>query len=568
LVYVALGQPNAAASSETVESEVVSIADIEGAERLVGVAYTAAEREQMVGNLEGQIASAIARRNLRFDNSMPTASRFDPRLPNFRMPGPGSPRFSEPSARPLPDDESDIAFASISELACWIRTSGLTSRRLTEIFLSRIDALGPRLECFATVTAKRALAEADAADALLRGGVNLGPLHGLPYGLKDLFDTEGITSGWGAEPFRDRVPATDATIVRKLRAAGAVLLGKTTVGALAYNDIWYGGWTRNPWNLNEGSSGSSAGSASATAAGLCAFSIGTETLGSITSPSQRCGTTGLRPTFGRVSRAGGMALCWSLDKVGAICRFVEDTGLVLAAINGADGADRFSIEAPFRFNAEADISGLTLGYLPEAFGEGATEIDHAALAASRRLGLKVVEVSLPPLPYEALMNVVYAEAAAAFEDLTLSNRDDTLKWQEDGAWPNTFRKARFLSAVDHVQLDRLRYQVMLALDELFNKVDAVIGPFMTGPMLIASNFTGHPCLHLRAGFLHLATRGAASLGSGKLTTGEPDAAGRTFKVPQGVSLWGRLFEEGPILNLGMALEKELGIAAIRPEFPA
>jgi len=546
---------------------VVSIADIESAERLVGIAYTAAERDQMVGNLEGQIASAIARRKLRFDNSTPTASRFDPRLPNFRMPAQGSPRFSRIPVRPLPADEADIAFASIGELAAWISVGALASRRLTEIYLSRIDALGPRLECFATVTAKRALAEADAADALLRGGVNLGPLHGLPYGLKDLFDSKGIPTGWGAEPYRDRVPGADATIVRKLRAAGAVLLGKTTVGALAYNDIWYGGWTRNPWNLNEGSSGSSAGSASATAAGLCAFSIGTETLGSITSPSQRCGTTGLRPTFGRVSRAGGMALCWSLDKIGPICRFVEDTGLVLAAINGADGADRFSIEAPFRFDASADISGLKLGYLPEAFGEGATEVDHAALAASRRLGIEVVEVSLPPLPYEALMNVLYAEAAAAFEDLTLSDLDDTLTWQDDGAWPNTFRKARFLSAVDHVQLDRLRYQVMLALDEVFSKVDALIGPFMTGPMLIASNFTGHPCLHQRAGFLELATRGAASLGSGKLTTGEPEATGRTFKVPQGVSLWGRLFEEGPILNLGMALEKEFGVAAIRPEFP-
>jgi Asp-tRNA(Asn)/Glu-tRNA(Gln) amidotransferase A subunit family amidase len=547
---------------------VVSIADIESAERVIGIAYTATERGQMVENLEGQIASAISRRKFRFDNSMPTATRFDPRLPGFRMPAPGSPRFTRATVRPLPADEADIAFASIGELAAWIGAGALTSRRLTEIYLSRIDALGPRLECFATVTAKRALAEADAADALLRGGVNLGPLHGLPYGLKDLFDTKGIATGWGAEPYRDRVPATDATIVRKLRAAGAVLLGKTTVGALAYNDIWYGGWTRNPWNLNEGSSGSSAGSASATAAGLCAFSIGTETLGSITSPSQRCGTTGLRPTFGRVSRSGGMALCWSLDKVGAICRFVEDTGVVLAAINGADPGDRFSIEAPFRFDASADISGLKLGYLPEAFGEGATEIDRGALAASRRLGVEVVEVSLPPLPYEALMNVLYAEAAAAFEDLTLSDLDDTLKWQGDGAWPNTFRKARFLSAVDHVQLDRLRYQVMLALDELFSKVDAVIGPFMTGPMLIASNFTGHPCLHLRAGFHEVATRGAASLGSGKLTTGEPKAAGRAFKVPQGISLWGRLFEEGPILNLGMALEKELGVATARPEFPA
>jgi Asp-tRNA(Asn)/Glu-tRNA(Gln) amidotransferase A subunit family amidase len=356
--------------------------------------------------------------------------------------------------------------------------------------------------------------------------------------------------------------------VGKLRAAGAVLLGKTTVGALAYNETWYGGWTRSPWNLNEGSSGSSAGSASATAAGLCAFSIGTETLGSITSPSQRCGTTGLRPTFGRVSRAGGMALCWSLDKVGAICRFVEDTAIVLAAINGADDADRFSIDAPFHFDAEADISGLKLGYLPEAFGEGASEVDHAALAAARRLKVEVVEVSLPDLPYGSLMNLLYAEAAAAFEELTLSDVDDTLRWQDDGAWPNTFRKARFLSAVDHVQLDRLRYQVMLALDGLFAKVDAVIGPFMTGPMLIASNFTGHPCLHLRAGFSELGTRGMASLGSGKLTTGEPGSTGRTFTVPQGISLWGRLFEEGAILNLGIALERELGVAAVRPSLPS
>lgn len=405
-------------------------------------------------------------------------------------------------------------------------------------------------------------------DALTRVGVSLGPLHGLPYGLKDLFDARGVVTGWGAEPYRDRVAETDATIVRKLRAAGAVLLGKTTVGALAYNDIWYGGVTRNPWNLNEGSSGSSAGSASATAAGLCAFSIGTETLGSITSPSQRCGTTGLRPTFGRVSRAGGMALCNSLDKVGPICRSVEDTAMVLAALNGGDLADRSSIEAPFHFDAEASIEGLSLGYLPEAFEEGATEVDRAALAAARELGVEVVEASLPDLPYGALMNVVYAEAAASFEELTLNGQDDTLTWQDEGAWPNTFRKARFLSAVDHVQLDRLRYKVMEALDGLFGEVGALIGPFMTGPMLIASNFTGHPCLHLRAGFEELGTRGAASLGAGKLTTGEADLSGQTYTVPQGISLWGRLFEEGPILNLGMSLERRLGVAERRPGFPS
>ncbi len=545
-----------------------SLAEIGAAERVLGVAYTPEERQQMLDNLEGQIESARLRRRVSLPNAVPMASRFDPRLPSFRMPGHGAQRFSRVPVVPVPANDEDIAFAPVTQLSAWIASGALSSRRLTELYLARIATFGPRLECFAVVTPDLALAEADAADALTRAGVNLGPLHGIPYGLKDLFDTKGIVTGWGAEPFRDQVPEADAAIVRKLRAAGAVLIGKTTLGALAYNDIWYGGQTRNPWNLDEGSSGSSAGSASATAAGLCAFAIGTETLGSITSPSQRCGTTGLRPTFGRVSRAGGMALCWSLDKVGSICRSVEDTAIVLSVINGGDLADRSSIDAPFAFNADAPIEGMRLGFLPEAFGEGATEVDHAALAAARRLGLEVVEVKLPDLPYAALMNIVYAEAAAAFEELTLGDTDDTLTWQDAGAWPNTFRKARFLSAVDHVQLDRLRYQVMLALDGLFKDVDALIGPFMTGPMLVASNFTGHPCLHLRAGFIDVGTRGLASLGAGKLTTGEEESSGRKFTVPQGISLWGRLFEEGPILNLGMALERELAVAARRPEFPA
>ena len=541
---------------------------IAAAETLLGLAYTPAERDQMVGNLEGQIASALARRKVPLANAMPMASRFDPRLPSTVLPAAQAPlRFTGVDA-PCPADEADIAFAPLTHLSAWIAGGALTSRRLTEIYLRRIAALDPKLFCFAAVAPERALAEADAADRLLAGGTRRGPLHGIPYGLKDLFDTAGLATGWGAEPFRDRVPETDAAIVARLRAAGAVLLGKTTVGALAYNDIWYGGQTRNPWNLNEGSSGSSAGSASATAAGLCGFSIGTETLGSITSPSQRCGTTGLRPTFGRVSRAGGMALCWSLDKVGPICRSVEDTAMVLEALNGFDPADRSSIGAPFNFDAAAPLAGLRLGYLPEAFGEGATPVDHAALEAARGLGVSVVPVSLPDLPYGALMNVLYAEAAAAFEALTLENLDDTLTWQDTGAWPNTFRKARFLSAVDHVQLDRLRYQVMLALDGLFAEVDAVIGPFMTGPMLVASNFTGHPCLHLRAGFVESGSRSLASLGAGKLTTGIPDGAGRRFRVPQGISLWGRLFAEGLILNLGMALERALGVAAERPGFPS
>lgn len=552
----------------SVTAPAITLADIEAAERMLGIVYTARERQQMVGNLDGQLASAVQRRATKLDNTVPMASRFDPRLAGFAMPAETGLHFSAIPAA-LPDNDEDIAFAPVARLSGWIKSGVLSSRRLTGIYLDRIAALNPQLECFAALHPDRALAEAEAADALLRAGVYLGPLHGVPYGVKDLFDTAGIVTGWGAEPYRNRVPQSDATIVRKLRAAGAVLLGKTTVGALAYNDIWYGGRTRNPFNLNEGSSGSSAGSASATAAGLCAFAIGTETLGSITSPSQRCGTTGLRPTFGRVSRAGAMALCWSLDKVGPICRSVEDTAIVLAALNGHDAADRGSIAAPFSFDAARPIAGMKLGYLPQAFEDAeANAVDRAALEAARSLGIEVVPVSLPDLPYGALMNILYAEAAAAFEELTLSDLDDTLTWQDDGAWPNTFRKARFLSAVDHVQLDRLRYRVMQALNGLFSEVDALIGPFMTGPMLVASNFTGHPCLHLRAGFIESGTRGLASLGSGKLTTGNEDQQGRMFRVPQGISLWGRLYEEGPILNLGMALEKALGVADERPGLPS
>ncbi len=551
------------------ENTGITIEAIEAAESLVGVTYTRDERALMLDNLDGQIEAARARRALTFENQVPTALRFDPRLPGFRPLPPQVPlRRSAIDPGPLPDSDEDIAFAPVTSLSRWIARGDLGSRRLIEIYLARIASCAEMLECFVTVTPDLARAQADAADALLRAGTRLGPLHGIPYGLKDLFDTKDIRTTWGAAPYRDRTPGGDARVVELLRAAGAVLLGKTTLGALAYGDIWFGGKTRNPWNLEEGSSGSSAGSASATAAGLCAFSIGTETLGSITSPSQRCGTTGLRPTFGRVSRAGGMALCWSLDKVGPICRSVEDCALVLAAINGPDPADRSSIGAPFNFDATRGPEGLRVGYLPAAFeDEGATGVDRAALEAVRRLGVEVVEIVLPDLPYGSLISSLFAEAAAAFEDLTLTNRDDELVWQDKGAWPNAFRKARFLSAVDHVQLDRLRYRVMEALDGTFREVDALLGPFMTGPMLVASNFTGHPCLHFRAGFLESPTRSDPSLAGGKLDIGVAGEDAKSHEVPQGVSLWGPLFDEGRILNLGMALEAELGVAARRPVLP-
>ncbi|GHE00410.1 amidase [Allgaiera indica] len=539
--------------------------DIAASEVLAGVSYTEDERALIAEGIEAQILSAAARRAVRFDNADPPALRFDPRLGDFRMPDPGPLRFSQVDPGPLPDDPEDIAFAPLPVLSAWLSRGALTSRALTEIYLTRIEALNPRLFCFATVTPHRALAEADRADQLRAAGTDLGPLHGIPYALKDLFDTEGIATGWGAEPFRDCIPDRDAAVVERLRDAGAVLLGKSTLGALAMGDVWYGGTTRNPWNLNEGSGGSSAGSASAVAAGLCGFAIGTETLGSITNPSERCGATGLRPTFGRVPRRGAMALCPSLDKIGPICRGVEDTAMVLAALNGAEPGDRDGIEAPFSYDAGAGVEGLRLGYLPEAFDDaaGAIELDRATLEAARGLGVTLKEIRLPDLPYAALMEILSAEAAAIFEDLTLGDVDDQLTRQDAGAWPNRFRMARFLSAVDHVQLDRLRYRVMQAMDAVFRDVDAVIGPFNTGPMLLITNMTGHPCLHLRAGFVQSGTRPRNTLGA----QARMIAPGPPYRVPHGISLWGRLFDEGTILRLGRALEARLGVAAQRPGLP-
>ena len=544
----------------------ISVSDIAIAEKLLGIEYSQDERDLMVDNLEDLIAAAQAQRGVIFPNTLPPATTFDPRLPTTVVPGHQKPvAVSQIDPGPLPDDEADIAYSPVTHLSEWIRSGKISSRRLTGIYIDRIKALGPKLECFVTVLEDLALEQADEADRKIANGQYLGPLHGIPYGLKDLFDTKDIQTTWGAMPYKDRIGEKDARIATLLREAGAVLVAKTTLGALAYGDIWFGGVTRNPWNVAEGASGSSAGSASATAAGLVGFSIGTETLGSITSPSQRCGTTGLRPTFGRVSRSGAMALCWSLDKIGPICRTVEDTVLVLSAINGFDSDDKGSIDASFNYDASTSIEGLRVGYIPASFeDEGSTDVDRDALEAMRQLNVELVEVSLPDLPYMSLMNVVYAEAAAAFEELTLNDRDDELVWQAKGAWPNIFRKARFLSAVDHVQLDRLRYKSMQVMDELFSNVDFVIGPFM-GPMLVITNFTGHPCLHLRAGFCKTKTRGEASLGSGTLDTGQEDGDSETLhETPQGISLWSGLFDEGRLCNLGVALEKQLDMWQRRP----
>ncbi len=537
-----------------------SAADLGIAEKLAGVNYTDSERAVIYDSLEGMVDRIRARRDgTTIENTDAPALTFDPRLPGESYKAQtNTVRLAGTPTRALPNDE-DIAFASVSEQGAWLRSGALTANRLLDIYLTRIRAHGPKLECFITVMEESARREAFQADSELRAGRDRGPLHGIPYGMKDLTDTAGVATTWGAAPYKDRVPAEDAVIVKRLREAGAVLVGKTTLGALAYGDKWFAGTTRNPWNTDEGSSGSSAGSASSTAAGLVSFAIGTETLGSIVSPSNRCGTTGLRPTFGRIPRTGAMALCWSLDKFGPICRYVEDTALVLAAVNGADVGDPSSLEWGFDYDAAvATAQDIKIGYNPAWFeGDNVTASEKAMPDMVRELGYDLTEITLPDLPYGSLVTLLEVEGAAAFEEMTLSNRDDMMTWQEPRAWPNTFRSAHLHSAVEAMQLDRFRRQVMQMMADVYKQVDVILCPNFGGGMLLITNYTGHPCLIFPAG---LETRETVPL------TGRPVPEERPTKsVPQGFTLWGNMFREDQILALGSLLERQINFKANRPK---
>ena len=381
-------------------------------------------------------------------------------------------------------------------------------------------------------------------------------------GAKDLVDTAGVRTTYGAEPFRDRVPTADAAVVSRLNQAGAVLIAKLSLGALALNDIWFGGQTMNPWLLEEGASGSSAGPGAATAAGLVGFAIGSETGGSIVSPSMRCGLTGLRPTYGRVPRTGAMTLCWSLDKLGPMTRGVEDAMLVLREITGPDAGDLSSVPSRLDFDAGGAVTGLRVGYFPGWMKEApATPVDRAALETVKELGMTPVEVSLPDWPYDSLDLILFAEAAAAFEELTLSGDVRQMKAQVPDAWPNIFRQARFLSAVDFVQCDRLRRQVAQEMARVFSQVDLLLVPSLRDEMLTISNFTGHPSLTLRAGFVEVAE--ARSDWAPDPKNPLPKFS-RPRRVPHGVTLIGRLFDEGTMGRVGVAMERAFGVVGERP----
>jgi Asp-tRNA(Asn)/Glu-tRNA(Gln) amidotransferase A subunit family amidase len=478
--------------------------------------------------------------------------------------GPTQEKFvrSGNDAGKLPADEREIAFAPVTKLSRWIETKQITSARLTQIYLGRLQKFNGTLRCVITLMRDQALEQARRADREIAAGKYRGALHGIPWGAKDLLDTAGVATTYGAEVFRNRIPTEDAVVVKRLNDAGAVLVAKLSMGALALNDIWFGGQTMNPWLLEEGSSGSSAGPGAATAAGLVGFSIGSETQGSIVSPSMRCGITGLRPTFGRVARTGAMTLCWSMDKLGPMTRSVEDAMLVLKAITGADQDDVASVDSKLNFEAGASVNGLRVGYFPKWLqGEGATDVDRRAVETVRSLGMVTKEMELPDWPYDSLNVMLFAEAAAAFEELTLSGEDAQLKMQVADAWPNVFRQSRFLSAVDFVQADRLRRKVAMEMVRVMSEVDLLLVPSLRDEMLVIANNTGHPSLTLRAGFIEVkeARSDWAPDPKNPLPKFSPPR-----RVPHGVTLIGRMYDEGTLGRVGMALEKSFGVMGETP----
>jgi len=489
--------------------------------------------------------------------------KWDPMLPDVKRVATRD-RFirSTSDSGPLPASDAEIAYSPVTNLSRWIEQRRLTSTRLTQIYLRRLQQFDPQLRCVITLTTDRALAQAKRADEEMAAGKYLGPLHGIPWGAKDLLDTAGIPTTYGAEPYRDRLPNEDAAVVKRLDQAGAVLVAKLSLGALASNDIWFGGQTMNPWLLEEGSSGSSAGPGAATAAGLVGFSIGSETGGSIISPAMRCGVTGLRPTFGRVPRTGAMTLCWSLDKLGPMTRSVEDAMLVLRAITGRDAADMGSVPSHLDFDANASVKGLHVGYFPAWMRDkSATEVDRAALKAVEQAGMKLVEVSIPDWPYHTLNIILFAESGASFEELTLSGRLSELRVQTPDFWPNVLRQSRFLSAVDLVQAHRFRHKVAQEMARVFSDVDLLLVPSLRDEMLVITNATGHPSLTLRAGFVEV---------SEARSDWAPDPQNPLPKfspprrVPHGVTLIGQLFDEATMASAGMALERIFGVAKERP----
>lgn len=514
----------------------ITVRDLKAYEKIIGLDFSSQERKMIVERIERSLPGYQRLRTIDIPNSLAPALVFNPLIPGMSFKSERLPfRYSADENLRAPSNPEELAFLPVTALAQLIRTRQITSTQLTRLYLDRLKKYGFRLECIITLTEELALAQAKKADEEIASGLYRGPLHGIPWGAKDLLSTKGIRTTWGAEPYKDQIIDEDATVVRRLEEAGAVLVAKLTLGALAMGDVWYGGQTKNPWNLEQGSSGSSAGPAAAATAGLVGFAIGTETRGSIVSPSARCGASGLRPTFGRVSRTGAMALSWSMDKIGPICRSAEDCALVLNAIYGPDGQDLSVVDYPFNWDPDMDLGQIRVGYLKASFereskgGRDAEqeESNKKTLEILESLGLQLVPFELPDFPVNTLNFILSTESAAAFDELTRSNRDDLLVRQSSGSWPNTFRQARFVPAVEYIQANRARILLMQKMADQMKEIDVVVTP--TGTMTSLTNLTGHPAVIVPNGF-------------------------RENGTPTSITFIGNLFAESKTLRLAKAFQ--------------
>jgi len=553
----ALAALAAEAGTGAVTSEMVA-----RAEWIAGISLTDAQRELMLEDLAQLGKDSAALRAIPLDNAVAPALRFDPQplagvhvpVSPVRSPATlldGAPATARGSA-------ADLAFLPVTRLAALLRAGEISSVELTKLYLGRIERHDPELLAFVTRTPELALEQARRADQERAAGRARGPLQGIPFVAKDLLACPGYPTTWGAGPFREQVRPEKATAIARLEQAGGVLLGKTSVGELAWGDVWYGGTTKNPWKLTEGSSGSSAGTAAAVAAGLTPYGLGTETWGSIVSPCTRCGATGLRPTFGRVSRHGAMALSWSMDKVGAIARSVEDCALALAAIHGADGLDPTAVDRPFAWPPRRDPRAIEIGVVQELFdadyaaGAESDEekprlaewqaLDRVALGTLAGMGLKLAPVRLPEMPpVGPLAMILTAEASAAFDEFTLSGGADRLVRQVRAAWPNTFRQGHFITAVDYIRANRVRMLAMAAMEQLMSEVEVLVAPTFGGDLLLLTNLTGHPAVVLPDGF-------RASDGT-----------------PTSLTFIGRLFGETELLAVAHAFQQATTFHLERPK---
>jgi Asp-tRNA(Asn)/Glu-tRNA(Gln) amidotransferase A subunit family amidase len=519
---------------------------LQQAEKLIGIELTDAQEAMALQNVSSNLDRYDALRKLDIPLDTEPASLFHPALPGKKFNSKATKfKFSKIDVAPFNAIE-DLAFATVPQLGALIRARKVSPVELTKMYLARLKKYGPKLKCVITLTEDLALAQADEAEREIKAGKYRGPLHGIPWGAKDLFATKGIKTTWGAEPYRDQVVDYDATLVERLRDAGAVLVAKLSMGALAQGGRWFAGMTRNPWQVDEdktGSSGSSAGPAAATAAGLVGFSIGTETLGSIISPSSRCGVVGLRPTYGRISRHGAMGLSWTMDKIGPICRSAEDCAAALNATYGPDGRDLTVGDVPFQWQSNRALNEMRIAYIKTEFDQQTDAerkaIYQQALEALKTAGANLQPIELPKFPVAALRIILVAEAATAFDDITRSGAINQLSGQEPSDWPNTFRSSRFIPAVEYIRAQRARRLLMQQMDELMSHWDVFVSPAPGSLSLLITNLTGHPAVCVPCGF--------------------PKG------LPQSIMFTGGLYDEGAPLRVALAFEKATKWHSMRPK---